>query len=653
MINRQVLRAKNDWEATFDSIPDPIAIIDKNYNILRVNQSMADRLGLRPQDCINKKCYKYLHGLEAPPAFCQYAKLLRDGKNYTMELHEEGLGGDFLLSAAPFYEDGELKGSVHILRDITQSKHLENELRRKEARNRLILEAVGEGIYGLDRQGNTDFINQAASKMLGYTAEEIIGRHCHGIIHHTRPDGEPYPEEQCLISSAMRQNKVFKVSDEVLWRKDGSSFPVEYTSTPVHDNGEVTGCVVVFHDITERKKTEAERLAITDRQQQIKKFKSLNVLAGGIAHNFNNILTAVLGNIELLLYRLPESSSKEREFAEAAMHSARRAADLSTMMLWYVGQGKIERQVLDLRDIAKELDTWFTPSDLQGCRLKIVPCEDPVMFEGDGALVRQIILNLVNNAIEAMSDQKGEVQLSLGRRKLREGELGGAYLGGNLPAGEYVYLEVSDHGIGMSKECLEHIFEPFYSTKFTGRGLGLPTTLGIMRSHRGGIVLNSKLGRGTTASVLFPAASVPEPIALEPGKVDAGSFQGLVVLFVEDDEVLRECNREILQLLGLEVLIAADGLEALEVYKEHKEQIALVLLDIGLPKLDGIQTLARLKEINPEVKVIIQTGYQAEVVTDKFPPEDVAGFIQKPFAMHDLRIVLDKTLTSRDLSTSK
>lgn len=647
-INAQIMKAKNEWESTFDAIPNPIAIIDKNYTMRRVNRAMADKLGMDVKDCIGKKCYKYVHGTDNPPPTCPQVKMLKEGRSFSSEIHDDKLGGDFVVSVAPLYENGEISGSVHFVYDVTHSKKVENELRRNEARNRSILEAVGEGVYGLDMQGKVMFVNRLACEMLGYSTVELIGHDLHKMIHYERADGIGYPAEKCPVLQAIRNNEVVKVMEETFWRKDGRSFPVQFTATPVHENGQVSGCVVVFDDISGRKRSEAERLAFTGRHERRKRFRSLNIMAGGIAHNFNNILMAVLGNIELLLYSLPESSRKEREFASAAMEAGRRAADFSTMMLWYVGQGNIKRHTIDMGDILKEVEGQIRPEDLQKCALKVGTCAEPVMFEGDETLVRQIIINLVKNATESMDKKPCKVELRPGRRVVAEDELGGVYMDGCLEPGDYIYLEVIDHGEGMAEDALEYIFEPFYTTKFTGRGLGLPFTLGIMRSHQGGIIIKSEPGRGTTATILFPAVAGDDTALSNPEEVqdmyDTTGSRG-IVLFVDDEEVLRECNVNMLQLLGFEVLTAKDGPETLDVYRQNQNRITLVLLDIGLPGMDGFEVLSRLKKIDPAVKVIIHTGFPKETLTGKVKPGEIAGYIQEPFTMEDLRQVLDEALS--------
>ncbi len=660
ILNGHVLKAKDEWESTFDAIPNPIAIIGKDYTMRRVNRAMADKLGMRPEDCVGQKCYRYIHGTNSPPPGCQQAQMFRDGEPCIRETHEKTLGGDFVISLAPIYENGDIISSVHIIYDITDRKIMENELRVNEARKRSILEGVGEGIYGLDLQGKVTFVNSAACRLLGYSAEELVGQSMHQMIHYQRPYGTRHPAEKCPVLSTMLQDEVVKVKEDIFWQKGGTSFPVEYMANPVYENDQVSGCVVVFDDISERKKLEIEQLASAGRRERRKRSRSLNVLAGGIAHNFNNILMAVSGNIELLLYSLPEASIKERMFANAAMEASRRAADFSTMMLWYVGQGNIKWQIIDMCDVAMGAENFVRPEELMGCTIAYdCGCttatggiSEPLMFRGDDKLIRQVITHLVKNAAEAMAERPGKIELRAGRRVVVEGELDVSYMEESLAAGDYVFLEVVDFGTGMAEKDIEYIFEPFYTTKFTGRGLGLPFILGIIRSHNGGVYMKSEQGRGTTATILFPEEVVgiedvlPSSTGTAVINAPHGDYHG-TVLFVDDEESLRECNGRMLRLLGFEVLMAGNGPEALEVYDQNQDIISLVLLDIGLPKMNGFEVLSRLREINSAVKVIIHTGYPLETIADKVKLNDAAGYIQEPFTMKELRPVLDKALAAK------
>lgn len=246
------------WERTFDAVPDLISIIDTHHKILRVNRAMADKLGVSPEQAIGMTCYEHVHETSCAPGFCPHSKLLADQREHTAEIYEKRLGGYFLVSCTPLRDHaGKLIGSVHVARDITRRREAEDALKASRDQLHLILDSAAEAIYGLDLQGNCTFCNSACLRLLGYgKQEDLIGKNMHNLIHHRRPDGTPFPLEECRIFQAFQSGKGTHVDDEVLWRADGTAFPAEYWSYPQHRDGKVVGAVVTFVDISERRKAE-------------------------------------------------------------------------------------------------------------------------------------------------------------------------------------------------------------------------------------------------------------------------------------------------------------------------------------------------------------------------------------------------------------
>lgn len=516
---------------------------------------------------------------------------------------------------------------------IEQLRVQNRELAASTAQKTLLLNYAAEGIYGIDLQGRTTFINPAAEKMLGYSAEEIFGKNNHTLIHHTRADGSSYPKEACRMLAAIKQNQKIFTTDEVLWRKDGSSFPVEYSSAPLRQDNKVVGAVIIFTDITERKRQEEKQRQLTEYFRQLQKHQSLNSMAAGIAHNFNNILMAVIGNQELALADMP-ANHNARSYLEKALTASQRAAKLSTMMLQFLGQGKIARQPFEGTELFKEMIEVLTPQLPPGILLSCRN-ENQIFLQGDIALIRQALINLVTNAAEAIGDRKGTIILEHDLRYYSESELQQPHTQGNLAAGDYVSLSVIDNGPGMENNVLSRAFEPFFTTKFTGRGMGLATILGIMRNHKGTALLTSQPGKGTTATLLFPA---PPPDTAEPGPAAAPAPAKLsgTVLLVDDDQLVRDLGRAYLSAMGFKVLQAADGLAALELFEKQRAAITLVLLDISMPRLNGPETLARIRT-QSLVPVIMTTGYSIDQIADQYADIAQVSLIQKPFSLAELK----------------
>jgi len=633
----------DDWRALFDLIPDPIAVIDRQYHIVVANRSMATKLGLSPEECVGKTCYHHVHGTTAPPKHCPHAQFLLDGKCHVRAIEENTLGGHYQVSVSPFYDaEGRLLGSVHVAHDINTLRETIDDLRRSKERQQLILDTAAEGIYGIDRNGRTMFVNPAAEQMLGYSAREIIGRPSHALIHHSRADGRSLPLSDSQMMAAMHEGRVIKVEEELLWRKDGSSFPAEYTSAPIVHNGIAEGVVVVFNDISGRKQCEAENRAMAERVRQMQKYECLNVLASGIAHNFNNILTAVIGNLDLLRMTMPPDLGEQQIFIEEALKSSKRAAELSGMMLNYVGQGQISFEVIDLSMLL---------SNLQDTIGNILPApisihnksylDKKALIKGDSSLIHQAIIALLSNACEACEGSKtcdikeSKVHLTVGQKFFSTRALKGCPTILEPRAGEYVFLEVRDQGIGMSKEVLNRIFDPFFSTKFTGRGLGMAQVLGIVKRHDGGILLASAPGVGTTITLLFPVLEMSADKTEQKQERAESALPDGLVLLVDDEEMLLQLGCHILNRAGIRVVTASNGVEAMRVFAKHQKDIALVILDLTMPKMDGIETFKRLREKRPQLPVIIATAQSKADFVSKLQDASYS-YLPKPYTGKEL-----------------
>jgi signal transduction histidine kinase/CheY-like chemotaxis protein/ligand-binding sensor protein len=390
---------------------------------------------------------------------------------------------------------------------------------------------------------------------------------------------------------------------------------------------------------------EEERLKLEQQIQHAQKLESLGVLAGGIAHDFNNLLTAILGNLSLALDTLSPASPARTELQEAEK-ATRRAADLAKQMLAYSGKGRFQVQRLDLREVIEEMSHMLQVSISKKAVLRYHFAASLPAIEADATQVRQIIMNLVINASEAIGDRSGVIAVSTGALDCDQSYLEGTWCHEPLPEGFYVYLEVADTGCGIPRTRLDRIFEPFYTTKFTGRGLGLAAVLGIVRSHKGAIKVYSEEGKGTTFKVLFRALNAPSD-KLESALADGPAWHGSgLLLLVDDEESVRAIGKKTLERLGFQVLTASDGRQALEVYQSHAHEIVGVVLDLTMPHMDGEETFRELRRIQPDVRVIISSGYNKQDVVQRFAGKRLAGFVQKPYTLFNLRDVLRRVFAT-------
>jgi signal transduction histidine kinase/ActR/RegA family two-component response regulator len=394
----------------------------------------------------------------------------------------------------------------------------------------------------------------------------------------------------------------------------------------------------------ERKRTEAERLELERRLLHAQKLESLGVLAGGIAHDFNNLLMAIQGNLELTLLALPKAISA-RPRIEQAIQTTRRAADLTRQMLAYSGKGRFVVSRMDLSDLVWDNADLFRTAIARTVTLNLSMSSQPCIIEADPGQVQQVIMNLITNAFEAIGEKPGVITLATGVMECEESYLSRSLLEEKPPAGRFVYVEVSDTGCGMDEETRQRLFDPFFTTKFTGRGLGMSAVLGIMRGHRGAILMDSAVAQGTNIRVLFPAC---EAISVEPAEVSdmplSEPLTAGMVLVVDDEEAVRSLCMDLVRQLGFRAIGAGDGEEALQLFAEHADELTCVLLDLTMPRMDGLSAFREMKRLRPEVPVILCSGYSEHNATQQFAGEGLAGFIQKPYSLEELHLNLTYAL---------
>jgi signal transduction histidine kinase/ActR/RegA family two-component response regulator len=397
----------------------------------------------------------------------------------------------------------------------------------------------------------------------------------------------------------------------------------------VSGGGDVEGAVLMFVDITDRKRAEEERRSLEARVQHAQKLESLGILAGGIAHDFNNLLTGILGNVSLALDGLAEDAPLLGNLRRVE-RAAERAAELTNQMLAYAGKASFVVGPLSLNAVVRDLVPLLGSSVSKKAQLDYEL--DPTLpdIEGDRSQIEQVVMNLITNASDALDSGEGRIRIRTGST---ESELGGARRG---DGGEWVFLEIADTGSGMDEPTRQRIFEPFFTTKFTGRGLGLAAVQGIVRGHGGRIRVESRVGDGTRFVVLLPvAASLARSVDLatdaEPRAVGAGT-----VLVIDDEEAVREVAATALELAGYDVLSASDGLEGVALFEAHCETIVAVLLDASMPRMGGEDALARIRAFAGQVPVLVISGHSERDAVARFEGAGIEGFLQKPFRAEQL-----------------
>jgi two-component system cell cycle sensor histidine kinase/response regulator CckA len=382
--------------------------------------------------------------------------------------------------------------------------------------------------------------------------------------------------------------------------------------------------------------------------QQAQKLESLGVLAGGIAHDFNNLLTAILGFAELAEEELPPGAPA-REHVGQVISGATRAAQLTRQMLAYSGRGQFVIEPVDLPAMIDSIRELLQVSISKNCVVRLHADPQTPLIEADISQIQQVVMNLIINASEAITDSAGTIDLQVGEMECDRTYLSASTLGDQLSPGRYVFLEVTDDGMGMSGDTIAKMFDPFFTTKFSGRGLGLAATLGIVRAHRGAIRVKSELGQGTTIRLLFPIPSRPlerRILAVAGKSLPTGVG---TILVVDDEEPLRHLAGRMLKNLGYDVHTATRGSEAIALYRQNPDLYRFILLDLTMPEMNGIEVLRALRQINHQAKVILMSGYSEQEVTMRASEQRPSAFLSKPFQLAKLRESIEKTMSAASL----
>jgi signal transduction histidine kinase len=402
-------------------------------------------------------------------------------------------------------------------------------------------------------------------------------------------------------------------------------------------------CLREWALIQEHNRAEEERRRMERHLLHIQKQESLGTMSGGIAHDFNNLLQAVLGNLELALMKLPEDAPV-RHFICQAVNASEQAAKLSGMMLAYSGKGFFKIEELNLTALIDKNSTMLVAAVPKSITFDLKLDQNLPLIKADGDQIQQVVMNLILNASEAIGDANGLISLSTGVREFDQKSLNSNRLEEKLPAGRYVWLEVRDNGCGMDAVTRDKLFDPFFSTKFTGRGLGMSAALGIIRAHKGAILVESNPGTGTIIRILFSITRVEQTTDTSKAAAAEPEERPGRVLIVDDEDMIRCVCVEMFGELGFEAVAVDGGAEAIRIFREQSDRIDLVLLDHSMPGMDGVAVFRELKKIRPDVPVLLASGYSAEEVAERFKGQGLNGFIQKPFKLGRLADEVQRVL---------
>jgi PAS domain S-box-containing protein len=535
---------------------------------------------------------------------------------------------DVQISAATVYDaEGNPVALTSTSIDITDRKQAEEELQKSEARYRLLIENLPNIVFQGYKDWSVDFIDDRIELLTGYKKEEFNSRKVQWADIVVKEDinymKKVFIKALKTDKSYLREYRIKNRAGDILWIQEGSQIVCD-------EKGEIEFVSGAFLNITEHKQLEY-------KLQQAQRMEAIATLAGGIAHQFNNALSGITGNIDLLQINLPEDE-KIREYIEPMKVSAQRMAILSDQLLAYARGGKYQPKVFPINQFLADTLPVLKHIIVPGIRVETSFSKDISNIEADATQMQMILSDVLINSSEAIEGE-GRIRITTSLENVDE-EFVKHHP--NLKPGPYICLTIDDNGKGMDEETRSKIFEPFFTTKFHGRGLGMASAYGIVKNHDGWISVYSELGVGTVVRIYLPAIDV-QVKAVEIPKIEPGKDAGIILL-VEDEEIIIDVSRSMLKHLGYHVIVAKDGTEAINLVKTFEGDIALALLDIKLPDMEGGKVYLLIKDIRPNLKVIVCSGYSIEGPAQEILDAGAQGFIQKPFSLERLSVKLEEVL---------
>jgi PAS domain S-box-containing protein len=612
---------------------NPICISGVDFELIQANKAYYSIWPKKQEDGENLKCFESRPGPFCNTDQCPLKQLVEGKEEVVVEMSKikGNKTQEFIVTARPFRDaNGKLIGVVESFQDITERKRTETALASERERLAVTLRSIGDGVITTDISGKIVLINKVAEQLTGWNQIEAVGRPIEEVLNIV--DEKRRTQAENPVPKVIHSGRIIDLPyHSALISKNGEIRSIADSGAPIRDkDSKIIGVVVVFRDVTEKKRMEEELL-------KTKKLESIGVLAGGIAHDFNNILAAILGNIELALLD-SSMGEKPRKLLSEAEKASLRAKDLTQQLLTFSKGGEPVKEASSLQEVVQDSANFVLHGKKVACEFHFP--DDLWLVEIDRGQISQVVQNIIMNATDAMPTG-GMIRVSCENIDSIDNI--------NLsPNKKYVKISITDSGAGIAANVIDKIFDPYFSTKTKGNGLGLAISHSIITKHGGHIEAVSQPGEGTTFTIFLPAASKP-PARIEQAEKSAETRPPAKILIMDDEEMVRNMAEEMLSRLGHEVVLAKDGYEAVRLYRESLETdkpIDLAIMDLTIPGgMGGKEAIKEILSANPEAKVIVSSGYSNDPVMSSFKDYGFSGAVVKPYQLEQLAKAINEVLS--------
>lgn len=544
---------------------------------------------------------------------------------------------------------GELdKLVIDLGNEVETRKVIEHELVKSQEQYRLLERNLKDILWIFDLELKPIYMSPSVYDQCGYTVAEAMSQQLDEFVTEDTIGAvlTAFQEAITGITSGDIERSFARTLEYKIKRKDGSEYWVEGVMNLLWEGGKPSGIIGITRDISERKAAEAERLVFEQKMLSVQKMESLGLLAGGIAHDFNNLLVGILGNVDFARSELDEDSPMV-EYLDDAIVNAQRAAELCHQLLAYSGRGRFLVQSTDIGKLVLETSQLLNVSVPKNISIQYQIDEELPPVNVDMTQMRQVFMNLVINAADAIGTDAGKITFKIRLEDMSTEDLSLGSNAESLHEGYYIVVDVSDTGAGIESDDIQRVFDPFYTTKETGHGLGLAAVLGIVHGHQGTVKIASEKGLGSTFTIILPSTENKGPaISTRPEESSAQTTRPGVVLVVDDEKIIRGFVRRVAEADQTKVLEASNGKVALGILEEVNGHVDLVLLDLTMPVMNGEETLQRIRSQYPDLPVILSSGFSESENIERFGGDAALRFLQKPYRMAELRSIFREALNN-------